>query len=256
MKEHYSKIKHCFNRSSHYYDNNCELQFLVANQLIDLIIKKKKSYDAVIDVGCGTGLITQLLKAKIQSNHFFALDISDKSLMKARDRLDNCVILESSFDNIPLQKSSVDLVFSNMSFQWSDDFANTIAEVTRVLKKNSILAFSLPIQDSFAEIRFAIDALNLPNCFNELVSDQKITSVLKSYKIVDRVSLKCSYSFGSIYSLFKSIKNVGASHVLRNSKQHLSRVDFERLDSYLKEKFPGQKIPLNYFITCCVAIKK
>lgn len=256
MKENQNRIKHCFNRSAAYYDNNCEVQFLVANYLIDLLIKKKISYGAVIDVGCGTGLITQMLKSKIQSNQFYALDISDKSLAKAKNRLDNTMFLESSFDNIPLDDDSIDLVFSNMSYQWSDDLVKSIAETTRVLKSDGILSFSIPNQESFSEVRLAIQGLNLSNCLNDFIDDQALTTVLEHYKIVHRVNLKYSYSFGSICSLFKSIKNVGASYVLQGSRQRMSRFDFERLDNYLKEKSLDQKIPLTYSITCCVAIKR
>ncbi len=256
MSEKYNKVKKSFNRSAKYYDHNCLLQFSVANNLIDLIKIQVRNFDDVIDLGCGTGLITQLLKSKITSKKWYALDISDLSLQIASKRLKGAIVIESSFDNIPLIDQSVDLIFANMSFHWSDDMFDTIQESHRILRPDGLLAFSIPNNDSFKEIRLAIEKLGVPNFINAFVNSADILHMLNNFEVLDMLSINYTFYYGSIYGLLKSIKNVGAAHVINNSHQRLSRVDFEKLDQYFNSRYPDKKIPLSYEMICCLALKQ
>ena len=246
------RIKRAFNRSAKYYDHNCLLQFSVATNLIDLIKIKKNTFDSVIDVGCGTGLVTQYLKSKIVCNQLFALDISDESLRLASVRLNGDILIESSFENIPLVDESVDLVFSNMSFHWSGDLMKTIQESYRILKPGGLLAFSIPSKETFKEIRLSIEKLGVPNFLNDFIESSDLRDMLNNFRIIDVVNVNYTFYYRSIYALIKSIKNMGANQILHNAHRRSSKADFEKLDN----SYPDRKIPLNYEILCCLAVKQ
>ena len=83
-------VKDCFNKSADRYDQHCQLQLTTGDKLLSLTEPAK----TVIDLGCGTGIIT----AKLQYNKLYALDLSDKMLATAKLRFGdkNIVYLEKT----------------------------------------------------------------------------------------------------------------------------------------------------------------
>ena len=74
-------VRDCFNRAALKYDSHCDLQLRTGDKLLRLITP----VDRAIDLGCGTGLITN----RIQCKSLYALDISEKMLHQAEIHLRN-----------------------------------------------------------------------------------------------------------------------------------------------------------------------
>lgn len=256
MEQRYKDIKHAFNKAANTYDYNCSLQLEIGRQLIELIKRQGNSFDSMIDLGCGTGLITEFLKNEISCRKLYAIDLADALLRLASERLKYDVVIESSFDSVPLKDKSVDLVFSNMSFQWSYDLKRTIDESSRILKKSGLLAFSIPNKESFKEVRESIENLDMPNFLNDFFDVSGLRYMLSDYTILEFPARIHTSYYGSVLSLLKSIKNIGASHIKSNSQRRLTNLDFMVLDEYFKKSVYKDKIPLSYVITYCVAIRK
>ena len=92
--------------------------------------------ERVLDAGCGTGRVTEALKARLPAGKVIALDASPSMLAEARARLgDDRVeyVLADLAQPLPLD-APVDAVFSNATFHWVRNhdalFAN-LAEVMR-----------------------------------------------------------------------------------------------------------------------------
>ena len=195
-------IKDCFNKAAATYDFHCQLQLHSGNKLLSML----KEMDTAIDLGCGTGLITQKIKCK----KLYALDIADKLLAKAKTRLaeHNVTFLEDSFDDFTgLQ---VDLAFANMSLQWSNDLNSTLINIAANLKPHGILAFSMPLIGSSKELHteFSLEHIN---------------HLLENWSVIHSSEEKINFIFPSLIDSLRSIKAVGAHYHQTNRFNLISR---------------------------------
>ena len=80
--------------------------------------------ERVLDAGCGSGRVTQLLLGLVPNGEVVALDASTATLRQARERLqgDGRVefVLADLAQPLPLERA-VDAVFSNATFHWIAD---------------------------------------------------------------------------------------------------------------------------------------
>jgi malonyl-CoA O-methyltransferase len=199
-------MKECFNKAADKYDSNCHLQLRTGDKLLSLI----DVVDTAIDLGCGTGIISD----KIKCNKLYALDVADKFLEKARQRLKdkNVTYLEQSFNS--LSGLQVDLAFANMSLQWSDNLKITLDNIRGNIKPGGVLAFSIPLTGTFA---------NIPASANEFYSFQQVIDMLKDWKIIHLEQEEIGYIFPSLIDALRSIKSVGADYCKHRSKRVISR---------------------------------
>ena len=104
--------------------------------------------DRVLDVACGTGVLTRLLADRVGARGSVAgLDVNPAMLAMARSFAGperSIAWHESSAESMPLPDDSFDLVTCGMGLQF---FANKLAglrEMRRVLAKDGRLAFDVP----------------------------------------------------------------------------------------------------------------
>lgn len=251
----YDEVKRVFNRAAHIYDYNCLLQLTVARQLIEMIKPKIKRVNKMIDLGCGTGLSTQILQSEIKPGELYAVDIANQCLSIAASRLGLESIVESSFDCVPFEDEVFDVVFSSMSFQWSCDINKTIQEAMRLLKPKGVLAFALPTDQSFKDLHAIFKSLGYYHVLNHFVSSEKIYELLSGGKILTFCERKYVLHFDNFFTLLKSIKNVGANCKLGCSSERLRKSDFFKINEHLLAEFNGEAIPLEYAITFCLLVK-
>ena len=98
--------------------------------------------DTVVDVGAGTGFLTEA--ASKAAGKAIALDLSksmtDEAIDKLADR--NVEFKIGSVERIPLGDSSVDAVVGNMFLHHCPDPERAIREMTRVLRPGGRIAFA------------------------------------------------------------------------------------------------------------------
>ena len=100
-------------------------------------IEIKPEYKTVLDVGCGTGVALIQLAAKAPHAQFIGVEPADnmrQRAIEATKHLPNVKVLGGSFEDIPVEASSADYMFSINAFHWSADIHKALEEVTRVMK--------------------------------------------------------------------------------------------------------------------------
>jgi malonyl-CoA O-methyltransferase len=204
------KIKFNFNKASKSYDENCQLQMQVGNQLIQSVHQYQPSPLHIIDLGCGTGLVTQRCAAAFHYQEFHAVDIAKALLTRAEERLLTLKIkvYEVDFDKLPRFDCLFDLVFANMSLQWSRDLNSTFFAIKNILQPNGCLAFSIPLAGTLAELNYHFSVqpfFSSNDIYKQLVQH--------NYRIIFSQQEKTIFQFDNVLSMLKSIKNVGANYV-------------------------------------------
>lgn len=241
-----AQIRRCFNRAKTTYDQHCQLQMDTGHELMAAINSWKINSRNTLDLGCGTGRITQILAGTEPHRRLMGIDMADDLLKIARSRLgESTPVFCADFDKIPAQDHQFDLVFSNMALQWSLDFAVTLMEITRVIQQNGCLAFTLPADGTFTQIKKLLYQLTGKSYLNEFMPLHWIQKTLKNggYQIVDYKIQEYNLSFLNLSAAFHSLKKVGA--MVNNSIEPLAK------SIYRKTFTPG--VILDYRIATVIA---
>lgn len=231
-------IQRCFNKAASTYDQHCGIQKQIGEKLIDGLIQSSIQPEAIIDLGCGSGLVTEQLANQFNYKHFYAIDMADQLLLKANQRLANrsIAILENDFDFSYTPDMLFDLAFSNMSLHWSLDLEKTFSIIRNNLTENGMLAFSVPIVGTFSEFKAPHkNIFYLPTDIYRLLKNANFNNI--EYK-----TEKFTLNFDSQISAIKSIKYVGA-----NQKLELSKKIFPR-HTLLEQKPFSMTYHIAYFI--------
>jgi trans-aconitate 2-methyltransferase len=112
----------------------------------------------VLDVGCGTGRVTEALLALVPRGRVLALDASADMVALARERLgDRAVVWCQDVLDLELQQP-VDAVVSTAALHWVSDHDRLWARLSRALRPAGVLEIQCGGQGNIERVREAIDA--------------------------------------------------------------------------------------------------
>ncbi len=119
------------------YDRISDPQLAWAGPVIERL--QLRGDEVVLDAGCGSGRVTELLVAALPHGRVIAVDGSAKMLEVARERLGARVeLIESNLLDLQLDHP-VDAVFSNAVFHWIRDHRRLFSRLAGLLVRNGRL---------------------------------------------------------------------------------------------------------------------
>jgi ubiquinone/menaquinone biosynthesis C-methylase UbiE len=115
----------------------------VAAKLVDMAAPRRG--DAVLDVGCGTGLVTQLLAERVGAKgSVVGIDLSPRMLGLARQRArSNTTFLAMAAEHLVFRDRSFDLITYGQSLPYLVDPLASLEEAVRLLRPGGRVALSL-----------------------------------------------------------------------------------------------------------------
>lgn len=100
---------------------------------------------AVLDVGCGTGVLFPMLLEKVgRDGHIVALDISGKMLKHAKTKGHPVTVIQGDAQRLPFPAETFDWVVCNSVFPHFSDKLGALREIHRVLKDGGRLVICHP----------------------------------------------------------------------------------------------------------------
>ncbi|MFI1915978.1 class I SAM-dependent methyltransferase [Nocardia sp. NPDC020380] len=135
-----------FSVAARAYDQRT-LQRVVYQPPQDEMIHLLRDYGSrrIVDIGCGTGILTARIAAELTPEVVYGIDMSPGMLARARERSTGVQWRNAPAEQLGLPDGSVDAVVTTTAFHFFNQSA-ALAEFHRVLKPGGLLA---------------IDALNL-----------------------------------------------------------------------------------------------
>jgi len=200
-----------FSRCAHLYDRYADIQQKAALRLLRQI--KKNSFLKILEIGCGTGNYTLLLKKRFAHADLKAIDISAGMIDVARSKPGNKGVefLTGDAENVTF-KGRFDLITSNACFQWLENLESSLIKYKDWLEDNGMFCFSMFGPLTFWELNAVIaeDALNNPVPAANFIDKDKIKEILKSnFKVIRFREIKYTESLFSLKHLLKKIKYTG-----------------------------------------------
>ena len=140
-----------FSRYASIYDKYADVQMQAALGLI--FLAKEDNLKNILEFGCGTGIYTLLLRDKFKRASIRAVDISDKMIAVAQEKLKlkGIEFNVADAENISFDQK-FDLITSNATVQWFEDLGNSLSKFKSMLKNGGIVSFSAFGPSTFFEL--------------------------------------------------------------------------------------------------------
>ncbi|MBR1851742.1 MAG: class I SAM-dependent methyltransferase [Lachnospiraceae bacterium] len=101
---------------------------------------KRIHFTNLLDVGCGTGPMIELLTSEYPEKHYTGLDLTPKMIETANAKhLKNAVFIVGDSENLPFPAESFDVVICANSFHHYPNPQKFFDGVARVLRKGGVL---------------------------------------------------------------------------------------------------------------------
>ncbi len=103
----------------------------------------------VVDLGCGTGVLTRVLHERTQAAETVGMDRSEAMLEQSAQHVGEGVRFERGdiADFTGLGGSGLDVVFANASIQWVEDHESLFPRLAATLKPGGQLAVQMPANE-------------------------------------------------------------------------------------------------------------
>ena len=146
MKKDFVELsKDWFNKQAPVYDETNTILYskygkISCKNIYDFL--KDKQYDNLLDIGCGTGYLINMLSKDYEAK-YVGLDLSPEMIKQASSKnINNVQFLEGRSDQIPFEDNIFDVVTCSQSFHHYPDTDKAMQEARRVLKPGGLYILS------------------------------------------------------------------------------------------------------------------
>jgi malonyl-CoA O-methyltransferase len=156
-------ISRRFSQSAPTYESNAALQDAVAEKLAGLLPRMRAS--RVLEIGCGTGLLTRRLLNRYGEAQFLITDVCPEMVSQCRARYGsapNAAFAAMDGDRLATD-FAYDLIASSMCLQWFDDPTASLDRQRRGLSPGGLAAYATIGGDNFPEWRETLEAIGAPS---------------------------------------------------------------------------------------------
>jgi len=262
-------IKQHFSHAAPSYDEAAVLQKAVAEHVDERLALTTLSPQVILDIGAGTGLLTEKVIHRYPQARTFAIDLSADMLKRAQQRLqgprfkwlpqslfakDGANLVNADAYALPIADHSVDLIVSNLMLQWCDDLDRVFQEFRRVLRPEGLLMFTTFGPDTLKELKQAWAVADADNPHvNHFVDMHDIGDALIrngfGQPVMDVETFTLTYD--KPIGVLKDLKAIGATNAGLNRKRGLmGKQTFQTmLEAYESQRDPQRhdgKLPATY----------
>ena len=266
-------IKQHFSQAAPSYDDAAILQKTIAKHMDERLELTTIQPKTILDLGAGTGLLTQKLIARYSDARIVAVDLSFSMLQQAQPRLKTARFpqlgdtlnkaigatlaqktvasaINADAYQLPFADQSMDLIVSNLMLQWCDDLDSVFQELRRVLRPEGLLMFSTFGPDTLKELRQAwLVADEQQEHVNQFIDMHDIGDALIrngfGQPVMDMELFTLTYD--QPIDVLKDLKAIGATNANTQRNQGLmGKTRFQSMLNAYESHRKNTKIPATY----------
>jgi malonyl-CoA O-methyltransferase len=250
------KIAQSFGQAAEIYHTQASLQQDCATKLLQILDLWEVPAGKILEVGCGTGFLTQGLCDRFPHHPLQVTDLSG-------DMLDFCQThLQIMGDRAPVSFQPMDgekiesqetygLIVASFVIQWFKQPVETLELWLERLQPGGILCLAFPTYRSFPEWQQMCESLQIPFTANSLPHPQELVKALSDFSQNSYLQEEFFYTFHQdAGDFFKGMKSIGAG--VNTSGQQLSAAEMKRLirhwNNLVKEDKPDGVLQVHHHV--------
>lgn len=212
-------IKKRFSRKLKSYNDNARIQKQMAENLIKLL--DSFNFSSVLEIGCGTGLLTNIVNEKIKYKKYTAIDIVPECKSYIEMVNPKIEFISSDIEIYIENLQTYDLIISNASLQWVENLPEFIEKLILKLNPNGVLLFSTFGKENFREIYFILGKALI------YFSKSELEKLLEKYlpQIEEEVRVM---AFKTPKDVLKHIQNTGVNAISTEVWTKKDLLNFEK----------------------------
>jgi malonyl-CoA O-methyltransferase len=233
MLDYKKKLQDDFSKSVQNYNQHASLQQEVAKKLVSSNQEIINNSNNIIDLGCGTGFISDNLAKNINLTQ---IDIAC-AMAKYAARNHHPTIV-ADVENLPFSSNNFDLAISSLAIQWAD-LEKVLTNITNILTNSGKFLLTTIGSNSFYQLKEIA-----PNIlFEKTLSKKEILTICKKLQLnnVTVNSYEKQQYFPTIKDFFISLKKIGAGYKSGQQVKFLGKKFFNDLAKKYQDYFPQNK---------------
>lgn len=185
------------------YNDNAKIQKKMAERLLSFL--DRKDFNDILEIGCGTGFLTQLVNEKFSFKTYTANDIVESCEKYVKEINPKINFIPADIEKaVENSDKKYDLIISNAVFQWFENLESFIKLLISKLNDDGVLLFSTFGPENFREVNFVLGK-TLP-----YYSTNELQEIIKGYKSVVEQEMHVM-AFKTPKDILKHIKSTGVN---------------------------------------------
>ncbi|MBU1262486.1 methyltransferase domain-containing protein [bacterium] len=225
-----------FSKYAKFYDSFSDIQ---RSACLGLINEMGVEPQDILEIGCGTGFYTKLLKERFPLAKIVSIDISAEMVKMAKKKVEKSLFFVADGEGLGIKKR-FSLITGSSCFQWFFNLRETLFQYKNILKSKGEILFTIFGKDTFQELR---EVVGMPAF---LISKDDLTEIMKELNGSLREE-RIIEEHPSIFFLLEKIKYSGEGMRLRNGLWTKGAI--ENLEKAYKSRF--ERIVATYQIFFC-----
>lgn len=204
-------VKNCFNKNFETYHEKAVVQQEIALKLTKMLGNLGvKSINNALEIGCGTGFLTQRMLTDIGVSHYYLNDLaevaySENVAILNAGKEQEFVYVPGDAEKISLPKK-MDAVVSTSTIQWFNELPRFFEKVSMALDKEGIFAFSTFGPHNFKEIK---EVSNIGLSYKSLYELEQLLN--PSFDILEVKEWLVTKEFSSPIEVLRHMKLTGVT---------------------------------------------
>ena len=229
------EISNSFSKRASSYDSQSYVQNDVNKRLLDGLKIIKHDKKNILEIGSGTGCLSQNLKLKYPKINLTSIDLSHEMLLihKRKNPRAQCVTAQA--ENPPFKDETFDTILSSITFHWCDIDDLVFQKYYNLLKPSGLLLFTVAGPDTFKEFRKCPKEIYEKLRFNNFIDMHHYGDYLLNSNFKDPVvdNEQITLEFSTFEKLLKSLRLTGTNIISSNQNQFISKSEYKAIKSSL-----------------------
>lgn len=246
------KTRSGFDRAAKTYDQAAFIQREIGERLVERLDYVRLQPKCVLDLGCGTGAISQHLIGRYPQATVIGLDLALGMVEATKARLNYPQFhgVCADVQQLPLQEETADLLISNLMLQWCNDLVAVFQECVRVMRPAGLFSFASFGPDTLYELRNSwsqVDGYTHASRFVDMhdVGDALLQAGFRD-PVMDRDVITVTYP--AVKGLLQDLKAIGANNATLGRNRGLTGK--QRLQNFYQAyehyRLPDETYPATY----------